>query len=406
VALLAELGVALGGGEAQLRLASALAGLAVVPAIYAVGRAVFDARTGAWAAAVLAGVYPMVARSAELLGDLPATACVLAGIAVLVGELDREAGPRRRLVLAAPAFAAAFYLRYASAPVIAIAGLAALILWWRQIRRHAGLVLATAALFAALFVPHAIHSFAATGDLLGVLRHSSGVPRRAYFGEGLVTYLTSNPFLFYGALMPPVFVAAIVGLARCRRRAPWLLAVVAAGQVIALGLESHGQPRYVYVATALVVVLGVAPLRRVDRTAPPSGGADGRGAPTVARPRLALALVAAAWLGAAIATFAVHRVTAHNRAVITAAVATIRQHRARPACAVIAGTGPQLAWYSGCHAIPPIWDDPARFDPQLDRFVVSTPYLRMDGPTYAAANRLTASELPTGDPRTRVWRLQ
>src|SRR5947207_1929876 len=44
--------------------------------------------------------------------------------------VGRDAGPRWRLVAAAPLLAAAFYLRYGSAPVIALALGAAGLIWW------------------------------------------------------------------------------------------------------------------------------------------------------------------------------------------------------------------------------------------------------------------------------------
>jgi hypothetical protein len=391
VTLLAELGVALGGADWQLRLASALTGLAVIPAVFAVGRAVFDARTGAWAAAILAGAYPMVSRNAELLGDLPATAAVLAGLAILAGELGRADGPRRRLVLAAPAFAAAFYVRYGSAPVIAIAGLAACVLWWRPIRARPWPALATAAAFAGLLVPHVVQSLHRTGTVLGILRASSEVPRRAYWGEGLVTYVTSNPLTYHGVLVAPVLVAAIFGLARLRHRAAWFLAAVALGQLVVIGVQSHAQPRYVFIAIALLVVLGVARLRDVARPR---------------APRAALAAVAAAWLGAAITVASIHHRVGRKRASITTAAATLRGHRTLPACVVIAGTGPQLTWYSGCAAIPPGWDDPRLVDPRLDRFLVATPYAALDGTAYAAARGLRATELPVAATDTRVWAMR
>ncbi len=399
VTLLAELGVALGGSDAQLRLASAIANLAIVPAVFAVGRAVFDARTGAWAAAVLAGAYPMISRSAELLGDLPATAAVLAGMAVLAGELGRVDGPRGRVVLAAPAFAAAFYLRYASAPVIAIAGVAALALWWRSIRARPWPVVATTAAFALLLVPHVVQSLHRTGAVLGILRASAEVPRRAYWGEGLVTYVSSNPFTYYGVVVAPVLVAALlglVGLARRRHRAAGFLAIVALGQLVAIGVQSHAQPRYVFTAIALLVVLGVAQLRRLAAT---------RAGVTYAA-LAALAALAAAWLGAAITVASIHRAVSRKRASILVAAQTLRAHRAHPACIVVAGTGPQLTWYAGCAAIPLGWDDPRLVDPGLDRFIVATPYATVDGPTYAAARKLSATELPTGLAGTRAWTLR
>lgn len=389
VVALARFGLALGGVEWQLRLASAIVGLGVVLAVYAIGRAAFSARTGAWAAAVIAGAHPMVLRNAELLGDLPATAGVLAGVAVITGELTRPGGPRWRIALAAPAFATAFYMRYASAPVIAIAGVAALALWWRPIRARPLPVIATAAGFAGLLVPHARHSLAETGTLLGVLNWSAATPRLAYPGEGLVTYLTSNPFAYYGALVAPVIALALVGLVRrFRSRPAWYLACVAFGQLLAIGIESHAQPRYVFVAVALLVVLGVEAAR------------------SLARPRAALAVVAAAWLGVAIAAIPRARMIARSRSTITAAAAAVRaDHRDGP-CAVIAGLVPQLLWYTRCPTTRVVDLYPEVLAPAHDRYLVSTPYAPVDGAAFAAARGVVLVELPTGHPRAQVWAIR
>jgi 4-amino-4-deoxy-L-arabinose transferase-like glycosyltransferase len=393
VVALARFGLALGGADWQLRIANALLGLGVVLGVYAVGRAAFGARTGAWAAAVIAGAHPMTARSAELLGDLPATAGILAGLAMIIGELGRPGGPRWRIVLVAPAFAAAFYLRYGSAPVIAIAALAALVLWWRAIVARPLPILAAAALFAGLLVPHVRHSLDETGDVLGVLHWAAGTPRLAYPGEGLVTYLTSNPFSYYGALVAPLMLAALVGLARSfRRRPPWLLAGVAIGQLLAIGIKSHAQPRYVFIAVALLVVLGVETVR------------------ALARPRLALALVAAAWLGIAIGTIPYDRAIARSRGTITAAASAIRAdhqdgHRPGP-CVVIAGLVTQLMWYSRCQGTRLDSIEPSTLAPDHDRYAVSTPYTPLDGPAFAAEHGVTLVELPTGNAHARVWALQ
>ncbi|HEU4729318.1 MAG TPA: glycosyltransferase family 39 protein [Kofleriaceae bacterium] len=389
VVALARLGIALGGADWQLRLASTIAGLGVVLGVYAVGRAVFDARTGAWAAAVIATAHPMLLRNAQLLGDLPATAGVLAGIAVLVAELDRPAGPRWRIVLAAPAFAAAFYARYGTAPVIAIAVLAAAALWSRSIRARPLPVLAAAALFALLLVPHALHSLHWTGELLGVLRASAGQPRRAYLGEGLVTYLTANPFAYYGALVAPLMVAGLVGLARTfRRRAPWFLGGVALGQLVALGLASHAQPRYLFIAVALLVVLGV------------------EAAGALARPRTALALIGAAWLAAAIALVASNLRIARTRSAILAATAAITADRQARPCMILAGLAPQLTWYSRCEGTRVDEMLPDALAPARARYLVSMPYAPLDGPAFAAAHGVTLRELPTGNERARVWAIQ
>jgi hypothetical protein len=389
LALVAELGIALGSSDWQMRLASTILGIAVVPSVFAVGRAAFGARTGAWAAAVIAGAHPMVARSAQLLGDLPATAGMLAGIALVIGELGRAGGPRWRILFVAPAFAAAFYFRYASGVVIAIVCLAALAIWWRSICTRPWPIAATAAVFALLLVPHVLHSLDRTGSVLGVLLSSAEKPRHEYLGDGLVTYLTSNPFSYYGALVAPLLVAGLLGLVRrLRSRAAWFLATIALGQLLALGLKSHAQPRYVFIATALLVVLGVETLR------------------PLARPRAALAATFVAWLGLAIATIPLDLATIRSRSVLTAAAATIRAHRSAPSCVAIADAVPQLTWYTQCEVVPWQWIVPITFAPGPDRYVISTPSAPLDGPALAAPHGVTAVELPTGNDRARVWMIQ
>jgi len=387
---LAWLGVALGGAEWQLRLPSAVLGTAIVVAAFAVGRAAFSARTGAWAAALIAGAHPMAMRSAQLLSDLPAAACILGGIAVLAAELDRppghDPGPRWRIVTAAPLFAAAFYLRYGSAPVIALALAAAGVVWWRAVLARPVRALATVAALAALLIPHLVRSIQVTGTALGILAVSAGMPRRAYVGEGLVTYLTSNPLAFYGALIAPVMVAGVVGLVRARRRAPWYLGIVALGQIAALGLQSHGQPRYVFVATVLLVVLGVDAVARVDR------------------PRLALAAVAITWLGVAVAVVWTCRVEQDARAPVVRAAQAIRADAGGRPCAVFARLAPQLLWYARCPIyLPGLLDGPMPAD--RVRYAASFTRWPIDLAAMLARQHLRATPLASGDPDAQVWRL-
>jgi hypothetical protein len=393
---LAKLGVALGGAEWAIRIASALAGFGVVLGVYGVGRATFPdegGRTGSWAAAVIAGAHPMVLRSAELIGDLPATGCMLAGTAVLAGELSREGGPRWRLVAAAPAFAAAFYLRYGSAPVIAIAGVAGALLWWRPIVRRPAPVFATAATFALLLTPHAVHSLRATGSLFGILEVSSQTPRRAYIGEGLVTYVTSEPLMYYGALVAPLIVAGLAALVRPpgQRRGVWFLGAIALGQIVAIGLQSHAQPRYIFVATCLLVVLGVAFARRAVRP----------------RQRLALALVVLSWLGCAIAVIPYNVHLARLRAPLIAAASAIRADTHGRPCIVVARVVTQLAWYTGCETM--LLRDPTRLDPLPDgalAYLASVPHGTTGPDVVTATLHRTPSPIATHDDLSQVWQLR
>jgi len=383
---IAKVGVALGGGEVALRLASALLGLGLVAATWLVGSRL-SPRAGGWAALVIAGAHPMTLRAAELIGDLPATACVLAGIAIMAGELSREAGPRWRLVWIAPLFAVGFYLRYGSAPAIAIAAVAALVLWPRRILRAP--VIAAVALFALLLVPHLLASLRATGSLLGILEMSAKVPRRAYVGEGLVTYLTANPFRFYGALIAPVAIAGLVALARPTRVRVFFVAI-ALGQLVAIGLQSHAQPRYVFVATVLLVAVGVDAITAV----PWKPWLERAGA----------ALVALAWLAALALVVPYNRWLARERAPLVAAARAIDAD-GTGACAFACRVVTQLSWYTGCEGML------LREVPALPRltaprsYVVSIPHAGIAIAPIAAEQGATAGAVPTGDDEAHVWRL-
>jgi 4-amino-4-deoxy-L-arabinose transferase-like glycosyltransferase len=389
----ARIGVLLGGATWQLRIASALFGTLIVVGAYAAGTAAFSARTGAWAAAVIAGAHPMALRSAELIGDLPATGCLLVGIALLAAELAREDGPRWRLVIAGPAFAIAFYLRYASAPVILIASVAAAALWWRAILRRPLPVLAAGTVFVLLLLPHVVQSLAATGKLFGILQVSASMPRRAYPGEGLVSYLTpDNPFRYYGALVAPLLIAGIVGFVRApaRWRPSIFLGVVALGQVLAIGLQSHAQPRYIFVAIVLLVVLGIDAL---SRFAPP-------------KLRIAaLPLVALAWLGVVITVPLYSQFLAEARAPLVAAATAVRTDAAGAPCLVVSKVVTQLMWHTRCaeHRLTapeklPRWS--------LDRriYVVSIPRATISIEGVREARPALVRELPVAPP-ARAWRV-
>ena len=391
---LAKVGVALGGGEAAMRLASVLLGLGLVLATWLVGsrlspsgEASRSSRAGGWAALVIAGAHPMTLRSAELIGDLPATACVLAGIALMAGELSRDAGPRWRLLWIAPLFALGFYFRYGSAPVIAIAAVAAVLLWPRRILRAP--VIASVALFALLLAPHAIESLRATGSLLGILEVSSRMPRRAYVGEGLVTYLTSNPFRFYGALVAPLAVAGLAALARPTRIRVFFVAI-AVGQLVAIGLQSHAQPRYVFVATTLLVAVGVDAVTSVpwQRWLQHTGAA----------------LVGLAWLAALAFVVPYNHWLAGERAPLMAAARAIEADGTGP-CAFACRVVTQLSWYTRCDGVL-LREVAALPSLALPRsYVVSIPHGVIDVAPIAAQQGAAATGLPTGDDRAHAWRL-
>jgi hypothetical protein len=281
-------------------------------------------------------------------------------------------------------------MRYGSAPVVAFAIGLALIMWWRAALRAWPQVLAMIASICVLIVPHLIRSHEVTGSYLGILQVSRGMPRREYIGEGLVTYLTSNPFVFYGVLVAPVMVAGLVGLAGARGRAPFYLAICALAQITFLGLQSHGQPRYVFIATALLVVVGVDYLR--NRFPRPF-------------PRVALGLVVAAQLTLVVISVFYYRAMDDARAPIVEAAAVIQADAGGRPCAAVAKVVPQLMWHSRCF-VEASELVKAPLPVERERYAVWFSKWPMDLDAFLAAQKLRAEPVPTGDPRTRVWRLR
>ncbi len=273
---------------------------------------------------------------------------MLAALAILLGGLapSEEQRPRYRIVAAAPALAAAFYLRYGSAPAIALIVAASLVAWPRVVRSRPGPMLAMLAVLAALLVPFALVSRAETGSITGILVLSSDVASHEELGSGLRALVLGDPFYRYGALLPPVMVAGLAGLAIARppreRRVAWVLAALALGQLVAIGLVGHGVARYVFFAVVLLLALGVDACARV--LAP---------RPTRARVvvRVAGVLATLAWLVLAALQPLIQRTFADHLGDVMADARAIRDDAAGRPCAVAALAVPQLMWYSGCDGV-------------------------------------------------------
>jgi 4-amino-4-deoxy-L-arabinose transferase-like glycosyltransferase len=338
-------GVLAGGGDLALRIMPALAGLAFLLAAAWLARRAFGDAAAAWTVAVLAATWSVARRAAELLSDLPAAACLLAGTAIVVTELVREPAPRRRLVLAAPCLAAAFYLRYGSVLAIAAIGGAALVVGGRAALRRPWTSLATIALFVLLLVPHFLSAIATTGSALGVLRMSSDVLGEAHVAQSLVTYATSNPFTYYGAVTAPVMIAGLVAIRRARDRRVLLLWLIAVADIVAVGLTPVAQPRYIFLGIVLLVILGVDELRCHLRWIDARRPAAGR-----ALAGLATAAVAASWIVVVASVHLLDGSRVKRMTPLLAAMDAIRDDARGAPCEVIGRRTTQLQWYTGCIA--------------------------------------------------------
>lgn len=339
-------GIWLGAGEHALRVAPLLLGVGFVLATYVLARRVVGAASAAWAMVVLAGSANIARLSTNLLSDLPSTACLLAALAIIVDEIDRDAGPRWRLVVVSPLLAAAFYVRYGSAIPIAVIVVVSIAIGARTLVRRPWPVLATAASFAIFLVPHFLEARALIGSPLGILLESRDVPQQHHLTDGLVTYLTSNPFIFYGLIAPFVLVAGLVAV-RGRDRRRLLVWLVAVGSFVAMGLTTHGMLRYIVFSVAILIVLGTDQVRQWLAMTPPKLGRV-----------VAITLVVA--LGAAWLAVTVKQVRdgdprgAKMRGIFTAA-RMIRTDAAGAPCIVIGYSSTQLEWYTGCR-VPLVLD--------------------------------------------------
>ncbi|MDB4959109.1 MAG: 4-amino-4-deoxy-L-arabinose transferase [Myxococcales bacterium] len=343
---LAVPGIILGGSEEAVRLVPFLTGLIFVLAIAGLAWRALGGAAAAWSVAILAGARPLLQRTTELLSDVPSAACMMLAMWVLATELSREQGSRWRLLTVAPLLAAAFYIRYGSCLPVAIICVVPLGLWWRSVFRRPLPVIATALLFGIMLVPHALLAKRTIGSIFGILLLSKEVPGGT-FGEGLHTYLTTNPFRFYGALVPLVMVPGLIAPFVVRQRSVIFLWLVGVGDIVGMGLATPAQPRYIFLGTTLLVVLGADLIRRFG---------EARGSQVrKALAAIALTFLAGSWL--VVARQALHY-PANTRDkmvnVFKAMEVTKRDAGGKP-CQVINKHTTQVEWYGGCVGA---WDPP------------------------------------------------
>lgn len=326
-------GVLLGLSELAARALPVLSGLLFVLAATRLSRRAFGEAAAAWLPAVLAASTCIARRGAENLSDLPATACLLLVLALVLGELCGERGPRWRLVAAAPLAVAAFTLRYGSILPLAVIALASAVIGARAIGRRPGPALATVGLGLVLVAPHLLWSHHQTGSALGILHESSAtIPAEL----GLWRYLTANPLTYYGTVTTPLLLLGLASLWRRRDRATVLLWLVAVADIVVVGLTTHAQSRYILLGLTLLLALGT-------REAVTLLGATSRPLRT-----LAVAALVTAWLGVLLGLVRIDRSRRAAFEPVQAAGAAIRRDAAGAPCSVLGRRTMQLEWWSGC----------------------------------------------------------
>lgn len=306
--------------EQVLHVIPAVLGLAFIASAWFVAVRLADRDAAAWTIAVVVGTTPLVRFDIELMSDLPSAACMLAIVGVLARELRDRA--TWRLCLCAPLAIAAVYIRYGSVVPVALIAATALAFGWRALARNPWPPLvAVAAVVLAVLPLHAALAF------------SAKVPPATH---GLADYLR-HPIWYFGALAPPLMLLALTTRDRWRRFA----VVIGAADIVALGIETAAQARYVVLGLVLLVAVGVAEARdRLGRT----------------RHRRTFGIVCGivvgtSWLVALYAAFAIRERRITGMAPTIAAAMAIRADAHGARCEVIGRHFTQLEWYSGCRAV-------------------------------------------------------
>jgi hypothetical protein len=330
--------LAAGGDERVMRVPFALLALAYLFAVYRIGRHHGGAAAGALAAAVMATTSLFTWRAAEMLSDIPSAFLLL--VFTHLCTIDDPRGAARRAALAGLLAATAVYVRYGSAPVVPIVFAVAFV---SEPARRRWLV-AAAACCALAMAPFLVWSVLETGSLLGVFDHAERLGQRRYYGEGLWFYLRTWPVTLAGPVTGVIAaLGLVVGLAAWRpTRAPtttsvraWrLFATAALGQIIALGLRVHGEPRFIFFALTVLVIVAACWL--------------------AARPRAWRAAVIAVALTAvpsAVWTVLRHDRAAQRRIPFSEATDVIRADARGARCLAYSTEVPMTVWYTGCRTV-------------------------------------------------------
>jgi len=194
-------------------------------------------------------------------------------------------------------------------------------------------------------IPHFVFATSETGSPLGIILFTADVAGREFIGEGLVDYflLMGWPLAAYIGPIAAVFflwwLIADWGAMSARIRCLFLM-IPAVGQVLILGVLSHGEGRFIFFPLAVTIIGGVTGATVVLR----------RWRPTTSR---AVSLGLVVLLIGSLAMSAVHvRRTVESRAtateVLEAAAEEIQGVAGDESCGVMTSYFPQMTYLSEC----------------------------------------------------------
>ncbi len=338
--------------EEAYRLVAVVMGLGTVVAVGWLGRTVRSNRVGLVAAAVFAIAPTFLRRSAEFLTDIPSTGLLVVATILLWRWLTARDPRQSTLVWAAAVGAVAVYVRYQSVLSLGLLVVAAVIGYWDRVRSERRAVGVAAGVGLALLLPHFVFAISRTGSPMGIIFQTGEAGGREYLGEGLIDYLSEIHDLLAGPLGGVAIVVGIgwIGfrLARAAARRDFdeparlavFLGIPALGQILALGLISHGDPRFVFYPVALLITAAALAADDVRRRIPMS----------------LYRAVVAGLVVASVASLGINGDRANRNAdargatfeVLVEAARTVRVGSVGEPCGALTGYLPQMTWYSGC----------------------------------------------------------
>ncbi|MEP6638093.1 MAG: glycosyltransferase family 39 protein [Chloroflexota bacterium] len=258
-----------GFGDASLRLTAVGLGLLSLLLLWALARSIYGPTAALVALVGIVGSPVLLAELRMFHNDLPSVALLLLLMLLLWHEFEVRPEPSRLVLTAGVIAAAAFYLRYGTAPAIAGIAIAALLVWPGKVRHHPRLMGATIAIGIALLLPHLVESMVRLGSPLGIITSAADQVNTTGPIVSTWQYLRWLPRQIAGTATVLIIaaaiaiVAAVIHSVRERRLAPGsrqLIWLMVAATIASVGtvLVSHAERRYVLFPLGLVAIAGSA----------------------------------------------------------------------------------------------------------------------------------------------------
>lgn len=345
----------LGGDEGALRVLGLVALVGFAAATWVLGNRIGGRWVASLSAVAVLSSPTVLRRSTEFLSDVPSSALLVAVMVIVWKQFGERRRPDYGMLWLLPFAWAAFYIRYQSVLSFGLIALMIVVLFWEKVKTGWGPMVSTAILGGMGLIPHFVFAASEEGTPLGIILFTADVAGREFYGEGLVDYflLMGWPLAaFIGSVAVVFFVWwLVVGWDRETERTRCLsLMIPAAGQVLILGVLSHGEARFIFFPLALTLIGGVAGFLAVKE----------RWRPTTAR-AMSLAMALLLFGSLAMASSYV-RQAVENRArdteIIEIAAQEVRETSGPTSCGVMTSYFPQVTYFSSCNT--------HSFRPELD----------------------------------------